>query len=59
MSLDGKPISAADSGEDVDGGVVTVGDQRLYSLVDLPKAGVHTLTLEFERGVTGYAFTFG
>ena len=40
-------------------GSVTVGDQRLYSLVDLPKAGVHTLTLEFERGVAGYAFTFG
>ena len=59
VSLDGRPISAADSGADVEGGVVTVGEQRLYSLVDLPKAGVHTLTLEFERGVAGYAFTFG
>ena len=59
MLLDGKPISAADAGDDVDDGVVTVGAQRLYGLVDLPKAGSHTLTLEFEPGIAGYAFTFG
>ena len=57
--LDGKPISAADAGADVENGVVTVGAQRLYDLVDLPKAGTHTLTLEFDPGIEGYAFTFG
>ena len=57
--LDGRPISAGDAGADVDDGVVTVGAQRLYDLVDLPKAGTHTLTLEFAPGIEGYAFTFG
>ncbi len=57
--LDGKPISAADSGDDVHDGAVTVSGQRLYNLVDLPKVGNHVLTLEPEAGVEGYAFTFG
>ncbi|MFN8112961.1 MAG: redoxin domain-containing protein [Solirubrobacterales bacterium] len=57
--LDGKPIAAADAGDDVRDGVLTVGGQRLYSLVDLPRAGRHTLSLRFEPGVSGYAFTFG
>ena len=57
--LDGKPISARDAGEDVDDGALTVGPQRLYSLVDLPRAGEHTLGLRFDEGVAGYAFTFG
>jgi cytochrome c biogenesis protein CcdA/thiol-disulfide isomerase/thioredoxin len=57
--LDGRPIGAGDSGDDVTNGVVAVGPQRLYSLVDLPRAARHTLTLEFDPGVSGYAFTFG
>jgi cytochrome c biogenesis protein CcdA/thiol-disulfide isomerase/thioredoxin len=57
--LDGQPISDADAGDDVRDGVVTVGAQRLYSLVDLPKAGEHLLTLKPQPGVAGYAFTFG
>ncbi len=57
--LDGGPISAADAGEDVDGGVARIGPETIYSLADLPMGGVHTLTLEFEPGVEGYAFTFG
>ena len=57
--LDGKPIAAGDAGEDVSGSAVTASDQRLYRLVDLPEAGQHTLTLEFDPGVTGYSFTFG
>ncbi len=48
-----------DAGDDVEDGVVTVGAQRLYDLVDLPQAGTHTLTLEFDPGIEGYAFTFG
>jgi cytochrome c biogenesis protein CcdA/thiol-disulfide isomerase/thioredoxin len=58
--LDGKPISAADAGSDVGpDGTVTVGDQRLYRLVQLDKAEDHVLSLEFDDGISGYAFTFG
>jgi hypothetical protein len=57
--LDGRPISAADAGADVHGGVVTVRRQRLYSLVALPSDQRHPLSLRFAPGVSGYAFTFG
>jgi cytochrome c biogenesis protein CcdA/thiol-disulfide isomerase/thioredoxin len=57
--LDGTPVPARLAGEDVDGGAVTVGAQRLYRLIDLPSAGRHRLELRFEPGVSGYAFTFG
>jgi cytochrome c biogenesis protein CcdA/thiol-disulfide isomerase/thioredoxin len=57
--LDGRPISAADAGADVHGGVVTVRRQRLYTLVSLPRDEQHRLTLRLAPGVTGYAFTFG
>jgi Thioredoxin like C-terminal domain len=40
-------------------GVVAVGAQRLYELVDLPRVERHTLILRFAGGVSGYAFTFG
>ena len=59
LLLDGEPLSAADAGEDVSGSTVTVTDQRLYRLVDLPRAGRHTLELRFADGIEGYAFTFG
>ena len=57
--LDGKPVSADDAGADVRNGVAEISNERLYRLVELPKAGQHTLTLRFERGISGYAFTFG
>ena len=38
---------------------VTVRRQRLYELVSLPEAGQHRLSLRLERGLAGYAFTFG
>ncbi len=57
--LDGKPIADDLAGSDVHAGVVDVTDQRLYSLVDLPRVGHHLLELQPEAGVTGYAFTFG
>ena len=57
--LDGEPISDGDAGEDVSAGAATVSSQRLYRLVDLPEAGEHSLTLRFDPGVSGYAFTFG
>jgi cytochrome c biogenesis protein CcdA/thiol-disulfide isomerase/thioredoxin len=57
--LDGKPIPAKVAGPDVEGGRVTVDEQRLYRLVDLPAVGEHRLSLIFEPGIEGYAFTFG
>ena len=57
--LDGKPIAPGDAGADVEEGAVTVSSHRLYDLVDLPAVGHHVLTLKPERGVEGYAFTFG
>jgi hypothetical protein len=38
---------------------VTVTGQRLYSLVSLPYAQQHSLTLEVPPGVSAYDFTFG
>jgi cytochrome c biogenesis protein CcdA/thiol-disulfide isomerase/thioredoxin len=57
--LDGKPIAAADDGADVHNGYVTVTDERLYNLVELPRVEHHVLELVPEEGVQGYAFTFG
>jgi thiol-disulfide isomerase/thioredoxin len=57
--LDGHPISSRDAGRDVDNGAVTVRGQRLYSLVSLPSAGGHALTVEVPPGVSAYSFTFG
>jgi cytochrome c biogenesis protein CcdA/thiol-disulfide isomerase/thioredoxin len=57
--LDGKPIPAKLAGDDVRNGVATIQAQRLYRLVDLPAVSQHRLTLRFDPGVSGYAFTFG
>jgi cytochrome c biogenesis protein CcdA/thiol-disulfide isomerase/thioredoxin len=59
VELDGHAIRARDAGADVRGGVVTVRQQRLYSLVKLAALGEHVLTLRLDSGVSGYAFTFG
>jgi cytochrome c biogenesis protein CcdA/thiol-disulfide isomerase/thioredoxin len=57
--LDGRPIPASDAGSDVSSGVLTVREQRLYTLVSMPRVETHVLTLLPAPGVTGYAFTFG
>ncbi len=57
--LDGKPVPDKFAGADVHGGTAKIDEQRLYSLVNLPKVEVHTLTLRFAPGISGYAFTFG
>jgi cytochrome c biogenesis protein CcdA/thiol-disulfide isomerase/thioredoxin len=57
--LDGHPVSTEDAGTDVHRGAVTVRGQRLYTLVSLPHAGRHRLSLRFAPGVSAYAFTFG
>ena len=57
--LDGRPIRSSAAGADVHGGVVTVTGQRLYSLVSLPAAQQHSLTIQVPPGVSAYDFTFG
>src|SRR3954451_1830875 len=57
--LDGKPIPAKLAGADVRRGVATIHEQRLYRLVDLPAVSQHRLSLRFDPGISGYAFTFG
>jgi cytochrome c biogenesis protein CcdA/thiol-disulfide isomerase/thioredoxin len=57
--LDGHPIPSSAAGSDVHGGQVTVEPQRLYSLVSLPQAEFHRLTVEIPPGVQAYDFTFG
>jgi cytochrome c biogenesis protein CcdA/thiol-disulfide isomerase/thioredoxin len=59
VMLDGHPISPAEAGSDVHGGIVTVRRQRLYTLVSLRRDEQHRLTLRFAPGISGYAFTFG
>ncbi len=59
MLLDGHPIDRSDAGSDVHDGTVTVRAQRLYSLVSLPSAQDHELTIEVPPGVSAYDFTFG
>ena len=38
---------------------LAIRQQKLYDLVDLPRAGHHDLELRPETGIAGYAFTFG
>ncbi|HSK49141.1 MAG TPA: hypothetical protein VK889_01465, partial [Solirubrobacterales bacterium] len=59
LLLDGRPLPGRLAGSDARGGFVTVRGERLYRLVELPRAGRHLLSLRFEPGVSGYAFTFG
>ncbi len=57
--LDGKPIPNSLAGADVHNGMLTVTNERLYSLVSLHGDQQHRLSLRFEPGISGYAFTFG
>jgi len=59
VRLDGEPLPDRLAGPDVRGGVVEVGPQRLYRLVDFGKVERQVVTLELDPGVAGYAFTFG
>jgi cytochrome c biogenesis protein CcdA/thiol-disulfide isomerase/thioredoxin len=57
--LDGRPIPAKLAGPDVRNGRATIHEQRLYRLVNLPETSEHRLSLVFDPGISGYAFTFG
>jgi cytochrome c biogenesis protein CcdA/thiol-disulfide isomerase/thioredoxin len=59
VMLDGKPIPNSLAGADVHNGMLTVTNERLYSLVSLHGDQQHRLSLRFAPGVSGYAFTFG
>ena len=58
--LDGKEVTKENQGTDVQNQIVTVTEDRLYNLLELPTPGAHLLHLEFPDGnVEVYAFTFG
>jgi cytochrome c biogenesis protein CcdA/thiol-disulfide isomerase/thioredoxin len=59
MLLDGRPITARDSGGDVRAAATSIGFQRLYRLVELPRVERHVLTVQAPPGVAVYSFTFG
>lgn len=44
---------------DVENGMLTVDESRLYELVDLKKSGDHTLKLKVQGKMRLFAFTFG
>ncbi len=47
-------------GKDIKNGILAVSSDRLYTLVELPSAGEHTVRLEFLDNLLDlYAFTFG
>jgi len=56
--LDGKVIK--NGGVDVKNGKVLIDSDRLYHLVHLPDGEIdHLLTLQFDTGISAFAFTFG
>jgi cytochrome c biogenesis protein CcdA/thiol-disulfide isomerase/thioredoxin len=58
--VDGGPPTAAERGSDVRaGGYFTVRGQRLYNLVKLSEDGQFTVTVQLDKGIRAYDFTFG
>jgi cytochrome c biogenesis protein CcdA/thiol-disulfide isomerase/thioredoxin len=57
--LDGHPVAEREAGEDVTSGRLSVGAQRLYRLISLPRVEDRRLTVKLPPGVSAYAFTFG
>ena len=58
--LDGKPLARDMAGEDVHNGVVSIKENRLYSLVKGSSYGEHILKLIVKnRGLRAFTFTFG
>lgn len=58
--IDGKPTDNSNAGSDVVGGQIQIDQDRLYNLIDLKNhSGRHILKLEFDSGISAFAFTFG
>ena len=58
--LDGKRVDASNQGADVENGIVTITEPKLYELIDLKgENGTHILELKLDNGVQVFAFTFG
>jgi thiol-disulfide isomerase/thioredoxin len=59
VKLDGEPISEG-AGADVTGGVATIKDEQLYTIVEGKDYGEHMLELDIAQpGLRAYTFTFG
>lgn len=58
---DGKPVTAAAAGADVQDGKVFIQESRLYNLINNPDgSGTHTLKLIIDSpGLEAFTFTFG
>jgi hypothetical protein len=58
---DGKPVTSADAGTDVQDGKVFIQASRLYNLIDNSNgSGTHTLELIIDSpGLEAFTFTFG
>ncbi len=60
VKIDGRKITAAESGVDVVDGVIKVSESRLYEVVSLKKSSNEIVELEAKRGgLRVYAVTFG
>lgn len=57
--LDGKLVDNSRAGSDVKDGVLSLDEDRLYSLLNLKETQNHILRLEFDKGIDVFAFTFG
>jgi hypothetical protein len=59
--LDGKPLPEKYYSRDTNSeGKILVHKPRAYELIDLKKDyGRHTLTLQCNKGINAYVFTFG
>jgi len=65
VEIDGEPVSSQQAGEDIhwntDGeSVLSIGDARLYQILELPEFGKHELVLKTNsEGLAVYTMTFG
>ena len=60
ITLDGKLLDESNQTSESINSIVTISENRLYSLVTLENPGEHLIELEFlDDGIELFAFTFG
>jgi thiol-disulfide isomerase/thioredoxin len=60
ITLDGKPLTLDNQGDDIESSSLKVTEPRLYNLVDtVGDYDWHTLKLSAPKGLQAFAFTFG